>query len=163
MIAEHTGEEPPQSSVVLPVFEGSLFPISDLWTIEPGLDSPKRLRIHISQFAREICQDVAKADPITEISEGIGFQINLDSMPEHESLCAVMELLKALAQGTNSTSAAIDIGALLLGSTHPSVHTRRLGDSSTAKLFRLIILSRHLFDLESQERAGDSLTQVEPI
>ena len=31
-----------------------LYPISDIWHIDPGLDTPDRLRIHIAQFAREI-------------------------------------------------------------------------------------------------------------
>src|SRR3546814_16565744 len=38
----------------IPVQAGGLYPISDIWYIDPGLDTPDRLRIHIAQFAREI-------------------------------------------------------------------------------------------------------------
>src|SRR3546814_10958547 len=59
MVADQLGDAIPSefSANVLqsiPVQAGGLYPISDVWYIDPGLDSPDRLRTHIEQFAREI-------------------------------------------------------------------------------------------------------------
>src|SRR5690606_40289876 len=58
LVADQTGDALPdfESNVLraIPVQAGALYPISDVWYIEPGLDAPDRLRVHIAQFAREI-------------------------------------------------------------------------------------------------------------
>src|SRR3546814_21131202 len=58
MVADQLGDAlPPDFSAnvlqSIPVQAGGLYPISDIWHIDPGLDTPDRLRIHIAQFARE--------------------------------------------------------------------------------------------------------------
>ncbi|MDE2263711.1 MAG: hypothetical protein KGL45_14400, partial [Gammaproteobacteria bacterium] len=76
-IAEATGESPPdfESNVLraIPVQAGSLYPISDVWYIEPDLDDPERLRTHIAQLAREIAQEAGLAACIDPVKEGVGF------------------------------------------------------------------------------------------
>jgi hypothetical protein len=58
MVADELGDALPDFSAnvlqSIPVQAGGLYPISDIWHIDPGLDTPDRLRIHIAQFAREI-------------------------------------------------------------------------------------------------------------
>ncbi|MBH9665453.1 hypothetical protein JAO06_30235, partial [Burkholderia multivorans] len=59
MVADQLGDAlPPDFSAnvlqSIPVQAGGLYPISDIWHIDPGLDAPGRLRVHIAQFAREI-------------------------------------------------------------------------------------------------------------
>jgi ParB family protein of integrating conjugative element (PFGI_1 class) len=148
MVAEQSGDEPQLSSDCLPPSQGSLFPISDIWNIEPGLDAPERLRVHISQFAREIAQDEAQADFITEVDEGIGFRCRTGSTPENQPTSTLLTLLDTLTASTK-TAVPVEIGSLLLGSTEPCANTNRLSDASLVKLFRLIRLARRLIDLKS--------------
>ena len=63
MVANQLGDALPHdfSANVLqsiPVQAGGLYPISDVWYIAPGLDTPEHLRIHVAQFAREIAVEV---------------------------------------------------------------------------------------------------------
>jgi hypothetical protein len=127
-----------------------LFPISDIWDIEPGLDEPKRLRTHISQFAREICQDVANVDLITEVDEGIGFRCSLDVAPDQVPSSGLIDLLETLTTGVASSPGPVNIGPLLVGSTQSASHSGRLSDASLVKLFRLIRLARRLIDHKSE-------------
>src|SRR3546814_20222185 len=74
MVADQLGDKLPDFEVdalrAIPVQAGGLYPISDVWYIEPGLDAPDRLRVHIAQFAREIAGDAAEADTIEAIDGG---------------------------------------------------------------------------------------------
>lgn len=133
-----------------PFTQGSLLPISDIWDIEPDLDEPKRLRTHISQFAREICQDMAKVDLITEVDEGVGFRCSLDVASDQVPSSGLVDLLETLTTGSASTTAAVNIGPLLVGSTQSTSHSDRLSDASLVKLFRLIRLARRLIDHKSE-------------
>jgi ParB family protein of integrating conjugative element (PFGI_1 class) len=150
LVARHTGDEPSLTPDVLPFSQGSLFPISDIWNIDPALDEPQRLRIHISQFAREICQDVAQADVITEVDEGIGFRCCLETVPEHPSPLTLIALLETLTTNSSASSIPMEIGPLLLGTTQPNAQAYRLSDANLIKLFRLIRLARRLIDLKSE-------------
>ena len=163
LVAKHAGDEPVPASDVLPFTQGSLFPISDIWNIEPGLDEPQRLRIHISQFAREICQDVAKADLITEVDEGIGFHCSLEVVPDHLSSSSLIGLLETLTTGTASAGAPMEIGSLLVGSTQSANDSNRLSDASLVKLFRLIRLARRLIDLKAEGHLSPVPAQKEPL
>ena len=56
MVADQLGDVlPPDFSAnvlqSIPVQAGGLYPISDIWHIDPGLDTPDRLRIHIAAAA----------------------------------------------------------------------------------------------------------------
>src|SRR5690606_9546924 len=77
MVADQLGDKLPDFETdalrAIPVQAGGLFPISDVWYIEPGLDVPDRLRVHIAQFAREIAEEAAVADHIEASAGGIGF------------------------------------------------------------------------------------------
>lgn len=142
--AKQDGEAPTEAIADSPIAQENLFTIEDIWSIEPALDKPEQLRTHISQFAREICQDVAQADLITEVNDGIGFRCSTDVAPDHPS--GLIGLLETLTTGTPS---AVDIRPLLLGSLLPSPQIDRLSDSSLMKLFRLIRLARRLIDFET--------------
>ena len=150
LVARHAGDEPSLASDVLPFSQGSLFPISDIWNIDPALNEPQRLRIHISQFAREICQDVAQADLITEVDEGIGFRCRLETVPEHPSPLTLVALLETLTTNSSVPSVPTQLGPLLLGSAHRDAQAYRLSDANLIKLFRLIRLARRLIDLNSE-------------
>lgn len=152
LVAEHAGDELQPTSDRLPPSQGTLFPISDIWNIEPGLDAPERLRIHISQFAREIAQDTAQADLITPVDEGIGFRCDIGAIQPDQPASTLMSLLETLTASTHRTTAPVLIGPLLLGCPESSDKTNRLSDASLVKLFRLIRLARRLVDLKSNDQ-----------
>jgi ParB family protein of integrating conjugative element (PFGI_1 class) len=156
------GESSPVTGA-LPFSQGSLFPILDIWDIEPDLDEPNRLRAHISQFAREICQDVAKVDLITEVDEGIGFRCCLDAAPDHVPSSGMVDLLETLTTGTASSSAPVNIGPLLVGTSQPTSHSERLSDASLVKLFRLIRLARRLIDHKSEDGSMATMNSKEDV
>ncbi len=167
LVAEHAGEEPPprfedQALRAIPVQAGGLFPISDVWYIEPAIDSPERLRIHIAQFAREIAAEADLTDRIGALNAGIGFTCapvvpNLASAACFER--TVWALLRELSvhyetdpTAPDETGAALNntLGGLLVGSgTADNGVTPRLSDNGLVKLFRLIRLARRLLDLEA--------------
>lgn len=165
LVAEHTGEDRPdfRDSVLraIPVQAGGLFPISDVWYIEPGLDTPDGLRLHIAQFAREIAEEARLADCVGAADTGLGFVCRapgVAALPTHGQ--AVLALLRAMGggQGTEPPAdtrrepfnLAAALGPLLLGSAPGTAATiPRLSDTGLVKLFRLLRLARRLLDLET--------------
>ncbi|MFU4587710.1 hypothetical protein IPC1287_30750 [Pseudomonas aeruginosa] len=162
MLAEHTGEPLPAFADrvlhAIPVQAGGLFPISDVWYIEPGLDSPDRLRIHIAQLAREIAEQAELIDCIEAIETGIGFTCSAHqsgvSPPAFGQV--VLALLRALslphtaAPDQGDMRLEDNLGALLLGGgVRDTGALPRLSDNGLVKLFRLIRLARRLLDLEA--------------
>lgn len=162
MVAEHTGEPLPAFTdtvlQAIPVQAGGLFPISDVWYIEPGLDSPDRLRIHIAQFAQEISEQAELLDCIEAIQTGIGFTCIVPqpgvSPPAFGQV--VLALLRALSLPHTAASDQGDLrlddnlGALLLGGGVSGTDALpRLSDNGLVKLFRLVRLARRLLDLEA--------------
>jgi hypothetical protein len=164
MVADQMGDKLPDFAAnvlqAVPVQAGGLYPISDVWFIEPGLDAPDRLRVHIAQFAREIADEAAVADQVEPRDSGIGFVCVVGS--EGRSLPAfaqaVLTLLHALsaaslpATGLDRTRLADDLGPLLHG--HGSAYPR-LSDAGLVKLFRLLRLARRLLDLETGAASSD--------
>jgi ParB family protein of integrating conjugative element (PFGI_1 class) len=166
-IAEATGERPPdfKSNVLsaIPVQAGGLYPISDVWYIEPGLDDPEPLRIHIAQLAREIAHEAGLAACIDSIEEGVGFLCTRPRVPKDSSPGifgrAVLSLLGALSAGYLPTPRPTidgvrlidDLAPLLLGAspTRGADGNVRLSDVGLVKLFRLIRLARRLLERES--------------
>ncbi len=150
MVAEHTEGVPDLSRDALPLAQSSLFPISDIWNIEPGLDAPERLRVHISQFAREIAQDAEQADCITTVDEGIGFRCAASAPNSPNSPAPLIALLSTLTTTDPSVPLPpVEIGSLLLGVTEGRGSCARMSDANLIKLFRLIRLARRLIDLKS--------------
>ncbi|MFZ4823912.1 hypothetical protein CQW32_04635 [Pseudomonas putida] len=162
LVAEHSGEPLPVFAdnvlQAIPVQAGGLFPISDVWYIEPGLDSPDRLRIHIAQFAQEIAAEAELADYIEAVKAGIGFTC----IPPHQGVSPsafgriVLALLRALsihyAAEPDQGDLRLDdsLGALLLGTdVRDAEALPRLSDNGLVKFFRLVRLARRLLDLEA--------------
>ncbi len=159
MVADQLGDAVPpdfSSSVLqsIPVQAGGLYPISDVWYIDPGLDTPDRLRIHIAQFAREIAGEAGLDACIEERPDGIGFACNAQAPSPQGS--AVLALLASLA-GQPLAEGGMDKGQLVArlpvllhgrGQIH-GAEARRLSDTALVKLFRLLRLARRLLDLEA--------------
>ncbi|ADV00451.1 MULTISPECIES: ParB family protein [Comamonadaceae] len=157
MVADQMGDKLPDFEVdalrAIPVQAGGLYPISDVWYIEPGLDVPDRLRVHIAQFAREIAEEADVAGQVEPSEGGIGFVCvappAVRALPPFAR--AVLTLLHALcaapqpATGLDGARLADDLAALLHGGgTYP-----RLSDAGLVKLFRLLRLARRLLNLET--------------
>jgi hypothetical protein len=136
LVAEHAGETSPGFTEnvlrVLPLQANGLYPITDVWRIEPGLDTPECLRTHIAQFAREIAEETGLAECIAPIDYGVGFVCRPPSGLPTDSGRAVWDLLS------------------LLGGDSPPV----LSDTGLIKLFRLLRLSRRLLVIEAGAEVG---------
>ena len=160
LVADQLGDKLPDFEAnalrAIPVQVGGLYPISDVWYIEPGLDVPDRLRVHIAQFACEIAEEAAVGGHIEPIERGIGFVCMAPPVAQAKALTAfaraVLTLLDALsdapapATGFDRTRLADDLAPLLHSSGEASM---RLSDAGLVKLFRLLRLARRLLDLES--------------
>ena len=176
LIAEHTGETHNdfESNVLqsIPVQVGSLYPISDVWHIDPGLDDPERLRTHIAQFALEIASEADLGQHIVASDDGIGFTCSFESdssgsRTAPRPLLALLHVLSAPYQPDNISHTNIDtsrlpgdLGVLLLGMATPHAPAREdihvLSDSSLVKLYRLLRLARRLLEIEAGVMGGDS-------
>lgn len=164
MVADQLGDALPpdfSTSVLqsIPVQAGSLYPISDVWYIDAGLDAPDRLRVHIAQFAREIAGEVQLEACIEERPDGIGFACSARTQSRSPLGDAVLMLLASLA-GQSAAEVGIDGGQfttelpkLLHGQGDMA---RRLSDTALVKLFRLLRLARRLLDLEADPSAFGS-------
>ncbi|MDA3309456.1 ParB family protein [Pseudomonas aeruginosa] len=157
MVANQLGDALPHdfSANVLqsiPVQAGGLYPISDVWYIAPGLDTPEHLRIHVAQFAREIAVEVDLGECIDDRPDGIGFACRARTTNPAPLGRAVHAFLACLAGqqpadiGLDNGQLVIDLPALLHGQGDV---TRRLSDTALVKLFRLLRLARRLLDLEA--------------
>jgi len=149
LIADKLDEDAPpdfESNVLqsIPVQAGGLYPISDVWYIDPGLDDPQRLRTHIAQFAREIADEASLSDCIEDRDEGIGFICRNHAQKPPASATAVLAFLSSMAGQPSELNDTLP--ALLHGQGNAS---NRLSDTALVKLFRLIRLARRLFDLEA--------------
>jgi ParB family protein of integrating conjugative element (PFGI_1 class) len=169
LVTDHVGETPPdfETSVLqaIPVQAGGLYPISDVWYIDPGLDTPDRLRVHIAQFACEIANEAGLEEAIVACDEGIGFTCAGISTDENtrSNFHGALLLLHNLSvpyqpDRTPPLTMPGDLGALLLGlepipSSQP---TARLSDTNLVKLFRLVRLARRLLDIEAGITDGDA-------
>lgn len=167
LVADQLGDKLPDFEAdalrAIPVQAGGLYPISDVWYIEPGLDVPDRLRVHIAQFAREIAGEAAVADHIEARDGGIGFVCVAPAVGQAKELPAfaraVLTLLHALsaapapATGLDRARLADDLGPLLHG--HGGFGAR-LSDAGLVKLFRLLRLARRLLDLEAGDPGHES-------
>lgn len=164
MVADQLGDALPpdfSTSVLqsIPVQAGGLYPISDVWYIDAGLDAPDRLRVHIAQFAREIAGEVQLEACIEERPDGIGFACSARTQSRSPLGDAVLMLLASLA-GQSAAEVGIDGGQfttelpkLLHGQGDKA---RRLSDTALVKLFRLLRLARRLLDLEADPPAFGS-------
>lgn len=152
LVADHHGE-PAHSfadNVVhaIPVQAGGLYPITDVWHIDPGLDTPDRLRVHIAQFAREIAAEGGAAEGVEGSDQGMGYVCAAPpaNSPADNSLAkAMLSLLQALSGVPAAPGALSDVLGPLLRS---SGAVARLSDSGLVKLFRLIRLARRLCEIQ---------------
>jgi ParB family protein of integrating conjugative element (PFGI_1 class) len=138
----------------VPVQAGGLYPISDVWYIDPALDVPDRLRVHIAQLAHEIADEAGVAGRIVICEEGVGFVCATPSANSEPLFAtAVLALLHVLSAANAPLAEQVRLG--LGEQLAPLLHGRgstipRLSDTGLVKLFRLIRLSRRLVDLQSQ-------------
>lgn len=157
MVADQLGDAlPPDFSAnvlqSIPVQAGGLYPISDVWYIDPSLDTPECLRIHVAQFAREIAGEADLDECIDDRPDGIGFVCRARTQDPGPLGRAVLALLACLAGqqsadvGLDHGQIVIDLPALLYGQGEAA---RRLSDTALVKLFRLLRLARRLLDLET--------------
>ncbi|MFW7348424.1 MAG: ParB family protein [Pigmentiphaga sp.] len=157
MVADQLGDALPpdfSASVLqsIPVQAGGLYPISDVWYIDPGLDTPERLRIHIAQFAREIAGEADLDECIDDRPDGIGFACRARNLALASPGRSVFALLACLAGqqpadvGLDDGPVVTDLPALLYGQGDAA---QRLSDTALVKLFRLLRLARRLLDLEA--------------
>ncbi len=171
LVAEHTGEPLADfaENVIksIPVQAGGLYPISDIWFIDPLLDAPGSLRIHIAQLAQEIAEEAGLAEHIESREQGIGFCCNGEP-PKPFFARAVFALLSALSTANQDRTQSVvmacgtaqfagDLAALLQGEQRGcQADTERLSDEGLVKLFRMIRLARRL--LEWDGHSGPSVT-----
>ncbi|MER0784316.1 ParB family protein [Pseudomonas aeruginosa] len=157
MVADQLGDAlPPDFSAnvlqSIPVQAGGLYPISDVWYIDPSLDTLERLRIHIAQFAREIAGEAGLDECIDDRADGIGFACRAHAQDPGPLGRAVLALLACLTGqqpadvGLDNAQFVIDLSVLLHGQGDA---TRCLSDTALVKLFRLLRLARRLFDLDA--------------
>lgn len=132
----------------IPVQAGGLYPISDVWYIDPSLDLPEHLRVHIAQFAREIADEVSLADRIFPCDDGIGFVCQPATDVTRMGTEVLMLLASLSGQGSADELERLphSLPQLLHGKGDPA---KRLSDTALVKLFRLLRLTRRLLDLES--------------
>lgn len=156
MVADQLGDALPDFSAnvlqSIPVQAGGLYPISDVWHIDAGLDTPDSLRIHIAQFAREIAGEAGLDQCIEERADGVGFACRANAQSPSPQGRAMLALLASLS-GQSFTDADLD-GGQLAAELPALLHgqgdaTRRLSDTALVKLFRLLRLARRVLDLES--------------
>ena len=182
LVADQMGDALPdfETNVLqaIPVQAGGLYPISDVWYIEPGLDAPDRLRVHIAQFAREIAEEAGQADHIESVEDGIGFicTTNIlvsDTQAMPFAARAVLTLLHALSTGYRPATSAATVpdtlrltdalGPLLQGRKDGGkAQASRLSDTGLVKLFRLLRLARRLLELEADTGAAGTLPPSDP-
>ena len=178
LIADHTGEAHNdfESNVLqaIPVQVGGLYPISDVWHIDAGLDEPERLRTHIAQFALEIASEAGVGEHIVPSDDGIGFSCasRIDradpagAMAHPGAILTFLHVLSAPYLSASSSSARIDtsrlagdLGVLLLGMVPSAIPSRNqshvLSDNGLVKLFRLVRLARRLLEIEAGIMGGD--------
>lgn len=165
LIADHLSETPPpfdnQVLQTILVQADGLYPITDIWSIDPGLDDPERLRIHIAQFAREIAHEAELSDQVIPCEQGNGFTCLIDSdqvittsaTPCPRTLLTLLHTLSIHEQPPtiplDPTHFVAGLGPLLQG------HDRcpRLSDNGLVKLFRLVRLTRRLRDITNGDSA----------
>lgn len=169
LVADHTGEALPdfEHNVLqsIPIQAGGLYPITDVWYIEPALDDPERLRAHIAQFAREIASEAGVQELIESCESGIGFlcqpcEASAAADRHARALLALLHVLSAPYLPAGLVATGIDVSILTeqlaplfqgvpaaTGSEDNMPH--RLGDTALVKLFRLLRLARRLRDIET--------------
>jgi len=156
MVAGLTGERPPQNFTAnvlksVPVQAGGLYPVSDVWYIDAGLDEPERLRTHIGQLAMEIAHDMGCGESIESCDHGIGYVCHTDHVndPTAQFTVAFLKLLAGDDEGKDQwlQHGAHEFASFFLG-TGESPNTR-LTDEALVKLFRVIRLARRLNEHEN--------------
>jgi ParB family protein of integrating conjugative element (PFGI_1 class) len=177
LVADQLGDAVPDFKAnvlrAIPVQAGGLYPVSDVWYIEPALDVPDRLRVHIAQFAREIAGEAGESESIGSAGKGLGFICLIDTMPMPGRpmppfVRAVLTLLQALSMAYRPSDAhatppdpaclAETLGPLLQGQpAGGDLPMARLSDSGLVKLFRLLRLARRLVELETGEAPADGI------
>ena len=133
----------------IPVQAGGLYPISDVWYIDPGLDTPDRLRIHIAQFAREIAAKrtwtgASMTVPTASVSHAVARPHHRRAAPCWRCWRAGPEPAESVWTTGNSPLICRHCCTARVIS-HDATERHRSGQA----LFRLLRLARRLLDLEA--------------
>lgn len=172
LVADHVGETVPDFGhrvlQSIPIQAGGLYPITDIWYIEPGLDEPERLRTHIAQFAREIAGELGLQALIEDCQDGIGFRCLRPDGELNRLAQATLALLHALSApylskghhvaDVDLSILAESLGTLLQGRVPQDDVPDRLSDNALVKLFRLLRLARRLRDTGAGSVNADRAT-----
>ena len=162
LVAEQLGDAtapafPDQVLQYIPLQAGGLYPITDIWYVEPSLETADALRVHIAQFAREIASEVDLGEFVESASRGIGYACVKPVSLSSPQAQAVYALLDALADSTAMDPNTLRgvLPALLHGLAEADPPVQRLSDAALVKLFRLLRLARKLQDLDRASRPDD--------
>ncbi|RUS67445.1 hypothetical protein CUZ56_01390 [Saezia sanguinis] len=144
-LEQNTEDIPGQNAHSLPAYADGLYPVTDIWLINPAQNTPDWIKIAIIQLVREIADVYGLAQHIEENNSILGYQCQL---VESTSIgCTVLTFLNAL-NADATTNYSVELSALLIGKT---AHQEPpcLSDTSLIKVFRLIRLSRRLIELNN--------------
>lgn len=155
LVSDVIGDGPEELHEAMPSADSpldgdGLFPVTDIWHIDPTLDAPDRLRVHITQFAREIADEVGMANQVEPVDGGLGFVC----LPHTHGtfLPPVAHAVTALLAALNSEPGATDpmsmTNTVQVGNVMRPV-LQQLSDVSLRKLLRLLRLTRRLLELDT--------------
>ena len=149
LVADSLGEENATDLGVhrLSVDVDGLYPISDVWAIDPSIDAPEHLRAHLRQLAREITAEAGCSECLEETENGLGFRCaTTPDATTARGVGALLSLLRALYSEDESPGQSTNHLRPLLVGCSPTASGKRLSDTALLKLFRLIRLARRLVD-----------------
>ena len=160
MVADQLGDALPpdfSASVLqsIPVQAGGLYPISDVWYIDAGLDTTDRLRIHIAQFARgsprrQAWTSASRIAPMASGLRAAPAASPVAARPRGADAARFLTGQPVAEAGLDGAQLAADLPTLLHGQSQgQGSGARRLSDAALVKLFRLLRLARRLLDLEA--------------
>jgi len=131
--AENT---PVHNTRSLPAHVDGLYPVTDIWLINPAQDTPEWIKTAVIQLAREIADEYQLAQYIAESDTPLGYQCQASNN-------AVLMFLNAL--NADNATIQLELSALLISSDNAKQQC--LSDDALIKTFRLIRLARRLTEL----------------
>lgn len=126
-----------------------LFPVTNIWAIEPSMDDPEKLMVHMGQLVVEIAQELGVGHLVETCDVGLGYFI-----AEESSIDKTAQMVLSLFQALGSDMVAptdvkfwLCLDSLMLGNNQSLNGVQRLSDEMLIKLFRVIRLGRRFYEL----------------